>query len=318
MKVAVLLEQRRERWLELDQLCLELQSQRKDPAVVSRFTSLYRAACADLALADAYQLPPSTVEFLHQLVGRAHNQLYRSRRFDYRSWGRALLVDVPQRLFNDRCVQVAFVLFWATFIGSAAMAYWHADWGPQVMPEGMIEQLETNFSEPIGGRAIELNYQMAAFYIYHNTSIGLRCFVFGLLIVPGLYETLLNALVLGAAFGYMGRADVSQSPNFFNFVTAHGPFELTAIVLSSGAGLRLGLGWIRTQGMTRLASLYKTAVEALPLMGVAMLLFFLAALIEGFVSPTGIPYPFKAAVGIGSSGLLLFYFIVLGFPRKGS
>jgi uncharacterized membrane protein SpoIIM required for sporulation len=315
MKVAVLLEQRREQWMELDQLCVQLNSVRKDPEMVSRFVSLYRAACADLALADAYQLPPSTVEYLHQLVGRAHNQLHRSRQFNYRTWGRTLLVDIPQRLFGDRCVQLAFVLFWVTFIGSAGMAYFQADWGPQILPAGMIEQLESNFSEPMGGRSIEADYIMASFYIYHNTTIGLRCFVFGILVVPGLYETLHNALVLGAAFGYMGRADIPQGKNFFNFVTAHGPFELTAIVLSAGAGLRLGLGWIRTDGLSRLASLQKTAIEATPLMGTAMLLFFFAAMIEGFISPSALPYPFKAGVGIVTSGVLMFYFVVLGYPR---
>ena len=315
MKVAELLEQRRAKWLELDRLCVQLNSKQKDPRRVSRFVSLYRAACADLALADAYQLPPNTVQYLHQLVGRAHNQLYRSRQFDYRAWGHTLLVEVPQRLFNDRCVQVAFILFWATFIGSAVMAYQQPDWGPQVMSEEMIEQLEANFSDSITGRPTEVNYAMASFYILNNTTIGLRCFVFGILIVPGLFETLHNALVLGAAFGYMGRPDIPQGANFFNFVTAHGPFELTAIVLSAGAGLRLGLGWIRTNGLTRLGSLQKTAKEAMPLMGVAMLLFFLAAMIEGFVSPTALPYPVKAGVGIFTSGVLMFYFVVLGFPR---
>ena len=318
MKVAVLLEKRRENWLELDRLCGELRGKRKDAAAVSRFASLYRAACADLALADAYQLPSSTVQYLHQLVGRAHNQLYRSRQFDYRSWGTMLLVDVPQRLFRDRCVQFAFVLFWAVFIGSAALAYFQADWAPQVLPEGQMEQLEDNFSEPIQGRSAEANYMMVAFYIYHNTGIGLRCFVMGILIVPGILETFWNALVLGATFGHMGRPEVAQGVNFFNFVTAHGPFELTAIALSAGAGLRLGMGWLRTGGLTRTASLEKTAIEAGPLMCVAALLFFLAAMIEAFVSPSSLPYPVKAGVAVGASGILMFYLVVLGFPRGNS
>ncbi|MFW6168876.1 MAG: stage II sporulation protein M [Planctomycetota bacterium] len=315
MKVAELLEQRRERWLELDQLCLQLDSKRKDPRAVSRFVSLYRAACADLALADAYQLPPNTVQYLHQLVGRAHNQLYRSRPFDYRVWRQTLLVDVPQRLLRDRCVQTAFVLFWATFIGSGMMAYYQPDWGPQVMPAEMIEQLEANFSTPLEGRGAEMDYTMAAFYIWNNTSIGLRCFVFGILVVPGLFETLHNSLILGAAFGYMGRPDIPQGANFFNFVTAHGPFELTAIVLAAGAGLRLGMGWIHTRGLTRVASLQQNAREAMPVMGISMLLFFFAAMIEGFVSPTALPYPFKAGVGIITAGVLAFYCLFLGFPR---
>ncbi len=192
MKVAALLETRRQNWLELDQLCGQLRRKRKDAATVSRFAALYRAACADLALADAYQLPPNTVQYLHQLVGRAHNQLYRSRQFDYRSWGKTLLVDVPQRLFGDRCVQFAFVLFWTVFIGSAILAYTQADWAPQILSDREMERLEHDFSEPLQGRASDANYAMGAFYIYHNTGIGLRCFAMGILIVPGILETFWN------------------------------------------------------------------------------------------------------------------------------
>jgi uncharacterized membrane protein SpoIIM required for sporulation len=318
MKVATLLEQRQENWKELEKLSDNLSkfSRHMKPDDISRFAFLYRAACADLALADAYQLPPQTVNYLHRLVGQAHNQLYRSRKFDLASWYRVLLVEVPQRLFRDRCVQVAFCLFWFTFIGSAAMAYFQDDWAQDVMPVGFAEMLEESFSTPIGGRDPEINYAMAGFYIRHNTSIGLRCFAWGLLIVPGLYETLNNALILGAAFGYMGRPDIEQGKNFFEFVTAHGPFELTAIVLAAGAGLRLGMGWLKTNGLTRRASLLRAAETALPMMGISMLLFFFAALIEGFLSPTSAPYSIKAGVAVLSAGALMFYFVVLGFPRR--
>ena len=319
MKVATLLEQRRQNWSELERLCVTMAGvrRRRVPAeTVTRFAALYRAACADLALSDAYQLPPNTVQYLHQLVVRAHNQLYRSQRFDFHSWGRVLMVDVPQRLFRDRCVHLALLLFWTTFIGSAALAYYDPNWSVDTLPAAMREQLEENFKEPLGARPSEANFQMAGFYIQHNTSIGLRCFAWGLLIVPGLYETLTNALVLGAAFGYMGRPEVIEGTHFFEFVVAHGPFELTAIALSAGAGLRLGLGWIRTDGLTRMKSLERAAVRAMPVMGTAMLLFFLAALIEGFVSPTALLYPVKAAIALFCSGLLMFYFVVLGYPGK--
>ena len=53
-------------------------------------------------------------------------------------------------------------------------------------------------------------------------------------------------IVLGAAFGHMGT--VEQRDNFFQFVTAHGPFELTAIVLSAAAGMRLGFSLVDTHG----------------------------------------------------------------------
>lgn len=317
MKVAALLEERQKNWLELDRLCSAARRS-LDAPTRTRFAALYRAACADLALADAYQLPPNTVQYLHQLVGRAHNQLYRSRHLNLAAWSTLLLRDVPRHIFQDRCVQLVFLVFWATFLISAVMAYQHDGWAEQIMPKGMAESLETNFKEPIGDRDPQVNYAMAAFYIRHNTSIGLRCFAWGILIVPGLHETLSNALILGAAFGYMGRPDVPEGANFFNFVTAHGPFELTAIVLAAGAGLRLGMGWLTTGGLTRTASLQKTANEAMPMMGASMLMFFMAAMIEGFLSPTSLDYSIKATVAIMSSGMLMFYFIFLGFPWKAS
>lgn len=325
MKVADILERRKKHWQELEQYCDLLQNptyaRTSNPALMTRFAALYRAACADLALADSYHLPQNTVQYLHRLVGRAHNQLYRSREFDIKKWTEVLLFDVPQRIFGDRCVQVAFGLFWGLFLLSAYLAAFPAQW-PQfaesVLGAEQIAQMEQMFEKPIDGseRDGNANAMMAGFYIQHNTSIGLQCFTWMLLVIPGLLITMFNAITLGTSFGYMARPDVPEGANFFHFVTAHGPFELTAIVLSAGAGLRLGLSWMITNGLDRLTSLQKTGREAMPIMGAAMVMFFLAALIEGFLSPSAAPYSIKAAMAIFSSCLLAFYFGVLGFPRK--
>ncbi len=322
MKVVELLRQRRENWQQLEQLCGRMENHRKSTLgaeAISQFASLYRSACADLALADAYQLPPNTVQYLHRLVGRAHNQLYRSRRFDTAKWMGILLRDVPQRIFNDRCVQFAFCLFWGVFIGSAILAANHILWphyAEEMMTEAVLEQMRDSFSQPIQGRNAAANPVMASFYIQHNAGIGLQCFAGGLLVIPGILVTIFNAAHLGAAFGYFARPNILEGDNFYHFVTAHGPFELTAIVLSAGAGLQLGISCIRTNGLTRSASLQKTAKEVMPLMGAAMILFFFAALIEGFLSPSALPYWVKATVAVLSSGLLMMYFVVLGFPKQ--
>lgn len=320
MKVSELIARRRQNWMQLETLCNQLATpmHKPSPPDLVQFAALYRAACADLALADSYQLPPNTVQYLHQLVGRAHNQLYRSQAIDWDAWIRTLFVEVPQRILNDRCVQFAFISFWAVFIGTAVAAANPAIWPnftEQMLGREQIDEMNQSFAKPLRMDG-EINFARAGMYIQHNTGIGLRCFAEGLLIIPGVIELLFNAANIGASFGYMARP-VAASPNFFEFVTAHGPFELTAIVLSAGAGLRLGVSIFFTNGFTRIASLQKTAQEAMPIMGAAMVMFFFAALIEGFISPTSAPYSFKAAIAIVSSGLLMYYFVVLGFPRGG-
>jgi len=320
MKVAELLERRKANWHELEQLCDVVKKRKPSAVQVSRFATLYRAACADLALADAYQLPPNTVQYLHRLVGQVHNQLYRAKRFAFATWTHVLLVEVPQRIFRDGCVQLVFVLFWAIFLGSAFISaspeIW-PDYAEQVLTPEQIQKMQSDFGQPISRKSANAAAQMAGFYIWHNTTIGLKCFAGGLLVIPGLFITVFNAAMLGAVFGFMSRPGIAAGENFFEFVTAHGPFELTAIVLSAGAGLRLGMSWIVTNGMQRSASLHIAAKESMPLMGAAMVLFFLAALIEAFISPSGyIPYSVKISVAVISSGILLFYFLVLGFPRR--
>ncbi|MGO8751201.1 MAG: stage II sporulation protein M [Thermoguttaceae bacterium] len=318
MKVSDLLDSRRANWHELEHLCSRLEGKSRrtiEAPAVSRFATLYRAACADLALADAYQFPPGTIQYLHQLVGRAHNQLYRSHTFRFGTWLRQLFLGVPQRLFNDNALRLAFCIFWGPFLLSMFLAYSSREYAEQVMGDAMLGQLEENFSKPMAGRDPNENLAMAGFYIQHNGTIGLQCFAFGMFFgIGGLVLTISNAQVLGAAFGHM--AGTEQWENFSNFVTAHGPFELTGIVLMSAAGMRLGFSMIDTRGLTRSASLERAAEQSVPTMCAGVMLFGMAAVIEAFLSPTAAPYALKVAVAAASVLLMLFYFVILGYPRR--
>ena len=317
MKVSKLLEFRREQWQNLEALCRELEqrgARRLGGARILRFARLYRDACADLALADAYQLPPDLIEYLHELVGRAHNQLYHSQMFRWRSWGHELLFELPRRLLADRALWLAFGVFWGIFGVSMLLGYLSRDYCQKVVGEEVLAHLESSFSKPATGRDGLGASFMGGFYVLHNASIGLRCFASGLVFgIGGLLITISNAVSLGAMFGYM--LTVEQRGNFLQFVTAHGPFELTAVVFSSAAGMRLGFSLVSTGGIARSAALRRAAVEAMPTMGVAVILFCLAAVIEGFLSPSSAPYAVKGAVALLSTAMLLFYVVGLGLRR---
>jgi uncharacterized membrane protein SpoIIM required for sporulation len=318
MKVSELLDRRREQWRELEELCRQMEGRRlrrSGGAAVARFAGLYRAACADLALADAYQLPPELVDYLNLLIGRAHNQLYRSQTFRWREWGHTMFVELPYQLVCDRALWLAMVIFWGTFAVSLMLAFESRRYTEQVVGEAGMAKIQEMYSKPVEGRDPDSSGLMAGFYVYHNAGIGLRCFAAGLLLgVGGLFATVFNSVQLGAVFGFMLTTE--QRTNFMHFVTAHGPFELTAIVFSAAAGMRLGFSLVSTGGLRRLDSLVRAAVDATPMMGAAVLLFSLAAMIEGFVSPSALPYAVKAAVGLFSAGLLLFYVVGLGLWRR--
>lgn len=319
MKAAELIESRMSAWRLLERHCetLERGKRRKmPPGERTEFASLYRAACADLALADAYQLPASTIRYLHELVGRAHNQLYRSRRFALSTWSRTMFEVVPRQLFHDGYLRLAFVLFWGGFFLSAFLA---SQWTPvPVFAEDMlgrdfIQQIEMSFSDGFDDESSRIGGGAAfAHYTLNNTSIGLRCFGMGLIFgIGGLFALVFNAVFIGAIFGHMSTSP--HSDTFYEFVTAHGPFELTAVILSAAAGMRMGFALVRTEGLRRTDSLALAARTSLPVMMAAVTLFVLAAIIEGFISPSGLPYEAKATVAMVSTLLLLLYFAVLGY-----
>ncbi len=327
MNVAAFLEKRRVQWAELENLCDAMETRgrtdkaggvgHRGAAGVSRFSALYRAACADLALADAYQLPPGTVTYLHRLVARAHNQLYRANKFEPNRWTDVVFHEAPQQIFADPCVRIATIIFFGLFALSmylGANEQLYPGFAESVVGAAQLEAIEDMYEQPLEG-SLDHYVPMAGFYIMHNTGIGLQCFGYGILIIPCLFNLAYNAVALGTMFGFMAREDVTGGDNFFHFVTAHGPFELTAIALAAAAGLRLGVGLFSTGGLTRVDSLRESAMRAVPVMAASAVLFAMAAFTEGFLSPSPAPYLVKAMWAILSSGMISFYFVVLGFPR---
>lgn len=282
---------------------------------ILRLGELYRSACADLMLADAHDLPRDTVSYLHSLVGRAHNAVYRAKGFHVNDWAKVIFDEVPRRLRSDPMLRVASLTFWGLFLMMALLAAAQPGFAAKVVGENQLEMMEQMYEQPLDGSGSKELHRndamMAGFYIMHNAGIGLSCYAWGLAFGVGTLWTLAsNAITLGIVFGHM--ATTPQAGNFFTFVTAHGPFELTAIVFSGAAGLRLGSGLIDTQGQTRLASLRREGARSLPIVGVSVILFVLAAFLEGFVSASSIPYWSKATIAVTCATLLVFYVFALG------
>ena len=330
MNVAKILDERRAQWQELEQLCDSMETsgrtektgknQHRGAAGVARFASLYRSACADLALADAYQLPPGTVTYLHRLVARAHNQLYRAGKLSPYQWVDVVFQQAPKQIYSDPCVRIASVIFFGLFLLAMTIGSNEAlfpQFAQRIVGEQSLSNMEESYREPLNA-AGSTYIARAAFYIRHNTGIGLRCFAYGILIIPCLYTLAFNAVQLGTSFGYMSQVEGPSGDHFFEFVTAHGPFELSAIALAAAAGLRLGVGLFYTNGLSRLDSIRENGKRSVPIMAASAILFVLAAFTEGFISPSPLPYVIKAFWAVGSSSLISFYFVILGFPQNES
>lgn len=309
--------ERRERWHALGRLLDSAPRLAKlPPGRITEAAALYREVCTDRMRADHLGCPPDVIAHLDQLVARAHNALYSSRRYSLREAFRFLAFEFPRALrSNWAAFSIANLLFWLPFVIGLVGALRSEKFAVSVLPaellDGMAEAYSKGFAE---GRSGDQDAAMAGFYVYNNVGIAFRCFATGILFGLGsLFFLLYNGLVTGCVFGHVIRT--GGGINILTFVAGHSPLELTAIVISGAAGLEMGRSLIATRGLTRLGSLWESRRSlAAQILGAAVMLLG-AAVIEGFWSPSSLPPVVKWSFGGTLMLLVVLYLSLAGRPR---
>ncbi|HVI04191.1 MAG TPA: stage II sporulation protein M [Enhygromyxa sp.] len=303
---------RRESWRELEQLLERGKELHKSvPADISRAASLYRSVCADLMRARA-SFGPDVVRYLDGLAARAHNLLYGTRAYRLAGLWTLVAHDFPKTLRRRwRFFALASALFYVPFLVGIVATLFSAEFAQTILPPQQLAMMESMYEQGFdAGRDIEQDSAMAGFYVLNNVGIAFRCFATGIMFGLGsLFFSIYNGLVIGVVFGWVTRA--GHGANIFTFVCGHGPFELTAIVISAAAGLQMGWALVKTNGLTRLGSLRAQARELGHLIIGAAAMLIIAAAIEGFWSPSGLPREVKWAAS-GVFTLFVTFWLVFG------
>ena len=156
---------------------------------------------------------------------------------------------------------------------------------------------------------------MAGFYVQHNVGIAFKCFALGVFAGIGTAKELVfNSIVLGTVTGFLiGRG---HSAHFFEFVISHSSFELTAIVVAGAAGLIMGHALVHPGQVSRGEALRLRGLDAVKLALGAGFMLCVAALIEGFWSPSVIPRGVKMTGGAFFWILVILYLGLAGRTRR--
>lgn len=304
--------QRSRDWNELDALIgVGDALHKKDGPTISRAAALYRSLCNDLTRAESARYTQDLLGYLHGLAGRTHNVLYGAK--PLRAWAffQLILVEFPVylrrnwRLFFLSCA--LFLIPWAIGLVGAMSSRAFAE---EVLPAQMLDQMAENYSKGFdAGRGGGMDAQMAGFYVYNNVGIAFRCFATGALFGLGsLFFLVYNGLIIGAVTGFV--MSVGYGGNIWTFMCGHGPYEITAILISGGAGLQMGYSLVATRGLTRFGSLRRTSRAIIAQISGAAVMLVIAAMIEGFWSPSSIPPQVKWVFG-GVNMVLVILFLAL-------
>lgn len=278
--------------------------------------ALYRSVCSHLALARERRYGPELVERLHQLVLRGHHQLYAAPPPSQEGFWQFLSGGFAREVRREwRVVSLAGLLFFGPLLVLIAAIQVFPDFASVVIGPQELAQFQSMYDpeqERLGQREGSTNFEMFAMYVWNNTRIGFQTFAGGVLFGLGtLFFLLFNGLYIGTVLGHLHQ--VGLGPQIWSFVAGHSALELVAIVISGAAGLKLGAALIAPGRRSRRLALVEDGRCALRLMGGAAVMFFAAAVVEGFWSPLVLEVrEIKYGVGIVLWLLVLAYFLAAG------
>lgn len=281
--------------------------------------ALYRRICAHLALAQDRQYSPLLIDRINALVLRGHHALYGSRSDSLRQLRDFFWTGFPNVVRERwRSVWFAIGLFFGPLLAMILAIQVYPDLATLLIDPGQMAEMEAMYSpdnHKVGMRESDSNFQMFGVYIWNNIRIGFQTFATGIVFGLGsLFFLLFNGFYIGAIAGHLTEA--GYGTQFWSFVSGHSAMELTAIAISGAAGFQLANALIAPGRRSRARALVENGRVAMQLMAGAVMMFFIAALIEAFWSPNVFPVAWpKYAFGIVQWLLVIAYFLFAGRRR---
>ena len=302
--VDALITRRRPAWERLRELVTRARRtpSRLSPSEVDELVDGYLATSADLAAVDEDGTEPALHGELTHLVADAAGVVYGTSARSRSAVLDLVQVQWPAAVWRMRVqIGIAAIALVLPALIMGAFVVRDARALPTLGTEEELQQfVEQDFVDYYTDNP---NPVFAAVVGTNNIQVGLLAFGAGILGgLPTLYVLAFNGLNVGVAGGII---TAHGAPGvFWTSILPHGLLELSAIVVSGAAGMRLGWSLLAPGDRWRSDALAEEGQHAAVVMLGLVLAFTGAALVEGFVTPRA--WPAWLEIGIGAIALLAF------------
>ena len=312
MNVDRFVTERRDSWDQLRAL-VEAAKGRPDrltPRNALRLGELYRATAADLALARRRFPSEAIVPSLDALVKRARALVYGApaRRGTLGGFfAREYWVRVLERPWLTAAAAALL------FVPGIVAGIW--GWLAPAQASSFVPGVLSGGREAGSDLGLSLGQQaeFSSTIFTNNIRVSLLAFALGITCGIGTAIVLvMNGVLLGVVFGIATAG--GNGAVVLEYVVAHGVLELSCIVVTAAAGLRIGWAIVDPGYRPRLEVLQsegRAAVETL--LGTAPWLV-VAGFIEGFITPSGFGLAAVIFVGLLFGGM--FWALAFGRGRQ--
>jgi uncharacterized membrane protein SpoIIM required for sporulation len=303
----------RARWQRLEQMVDSIEKRGVSGAprgFLQELTRLYRATTGDLAFAETHFAGTTVLLFLHQLVARAHNQIFRAGHLSGHAVHLFFRNEIPAaaRRHLSAIVWSAIIFLLGAVLGLAAVQFdEHA--ASAILPTRVLDSIYSGqmWTGPIFS---VIPAPVASTFLFtSNISVALLALAgglsFGVITVAVLLQ---NGFMLGVVFKLC--ADYGMLGPLLAFVASHGFLEISAFVVAGGAGLVLAQALLRPGSISRRDALSRQGRTAARLATACVPALVTAGGIEAFVSPSGIPLGFKLTLGLVLGAVFWIYLLI--------
>ncbi len=306
------IEKRKDKWKRLEKLLEQVRSvrglRRLSRDEVRELGRIYRRSASDLAIARVESRDQRLINYLNNLVIRAHGMIYRTE-----SKGMRPIIDFYRYEFPSifrstiRYTLAVFLIFLAMAVCSFVATWRNDDFADfAYLNREVVQQIKAgrrwweslNIMAPVGAASI----------IANNIFVGSWTFALSIFPVVGTMQALMpTALQFGSINALIVKHGMTQTS--WAFVAGHGVLEFTAIFIAGGAGLMVGLALLVPGERTRQEALIERGMMAIKLMAGCFPLFLIAGFIEAFISPLPIHPGYRFTVSAATAVALIAYLL---------
>jgi uncharacterized membrane protein SpoIIM required for sporulation len=292
---------------------------------LTRLPILYRAALSSLSVARTIALDRNLLLYLDSLALRSFLAVYGPRASPFEGLRAFFVHDLPAAVRSARWhVLIATLCLVVGTVAGFLLTVQDEAWLTSLVPGGLgggrgpsstrADLLDKEIFAPWPG-IVEAFGIFANVLFSHNTLVGIMTFGFGIAAgIPTIMLTVYQGLPLGAFIAL--HYDRGLTIDFLGWLSIHGTTELGALILFAAGGLVIAEKILFPGRYSRIENLAMHGRLAAQIAAGAVLMLFVAAILEGGFRQLVANTPARFAIGLGVGALWLAYFCLCGRERQ--
>ncbi len=307
MRENIFIEQNKEKWQDFEQLLKE--NQRNPDKLSESFVEI----TDDLSYARTFYTNRSVRLYLNGIAQQIFRDVYKNKRVRWQKLLDFWITDLPATMYMIRKdLLVATLIFVGALLIGIFSTVQDIDFVRVILGDSYVEMTEENIAngDPMGVYKDQNELTMFFQITKNNLQVALMSFIMGAFFCVGsIFVSIYNGIMLGSFQYFFYAKDVLIDSLFA--VWLHGTLEISAIVISTAAGITMGKGLLFPGTLSRLESFQISARRGLKVMVGLVPVIVLAGFIESFLTRyTEMPLLIRGTLILVSFLFMVGYFVI--------